>query len=266
MRIAIVIAALVLAMGSGSARAEGVVPLDGSWGGESSVGLPVHFGVASGHVVNTRFKFKWGFCGTFESHAPFANAEVDSAGHWVYEDPRGQTFEGTFVAPDRVEGKIVTLGRMTPGCPQTEATFSAAPILPNPESFPAAREGIEALSYDIEIIGVESQRALIGKVRGSLGERFRFYLFVNGRAPSQLGGAPEFEVRGPHRTIHPGLEGGKLANTDELWSTVPGRKWSKGQKRERKLILNAVASTVCARQTGNACLAPRRPSRGVSDL
>lgn len=262
----LVLTALVLTLGSANAHAEGVVPVEGSWGGESSDRLPVHFGVEGGHVVNTRFKFEWGFCGTFESHAPFADVEVDSAGHWVFEDPRGQTLEGTFVAPDRVEGKIVSLGRMTPGCPQTEATFSAEPIPPNPESFPAAREGVEATPYDIDIIGVESQRALIGKVRGSLGERFRFYLFVNGRAPSHLGGAPEFEVRGPHRNIHPGLEGGKLANTDELWSTVPGRKWTKGQRRERKLILNAVASTVCVRQTGSACLAPGRPSRGVSDL
>jgi len=260
MKRVLVLIALVLTLSSANAQAEGVVPVEGSWGGESSDGLPVHFGVASSHVVNTRFKFKWGFCGTFESHAPFANAEVDSAGHWVYEDPRGQTFEGTFVAPDRVEGKIVTLGRMTPGCPQTEATFTAAPVPPNPESFPAAREGIEALPYDIGISGVESQRALIGKVRGRLGERFRLYLFVNGSAPSRLGGAPEFELRGPHHSIHPGLEGGKLANTDELWSTVPVRKWTRGQKRERKRILDAVASTVCVRQTGSPCPAPGRGS------
>jgi len=260
MRIGVLIAAFVLTVGVASAQAEGVVPVEGSWGGESSDGLPVHFGVAGGHVVNTRFKFEWGFCGTFESHAPFADVEVDSAGHWVFEDPRGQTIEGTFVAPDRVEGKIVTLGRMLPSCPQTEATFTAAPVPPNPESFPAAREGVEALPDDIEISGVESQSALIGKVHGRLGERFRFYLFVNRRAPSHLGGAPEFEIRGPHRSVHPGLEGGKLANTDELWSTVPGRKWTKGQKRERKRILGPVASTVCVRQTGSPCPAPGHAS------
>jgi hypothetical protein len=251
MRIAALVTALVLTIGVASAQADGIVPAEGSWAGESSAGLPVHFGIANGHVVNTRFKFKWGFCGTFESHAPYADAEVDPAGHWIFEDPRGQTFEGTFVAPDRVEGRIISLGRMLPGCPRTEATFAAAPVPPNPESFAAAREGVEALPYDIDISGVESQSALIGEVRGDLGERFRFYLFVNRKAPRHLGGAPEFDLRN--------LEGGKLANTDELWSTASGRHWTTGQKRERARILKAVANPVCVRQTGRPCRASKRP-------
>ncbi|HWN73517.1 MAG TPA: hypothetical protein VNN15_06905 [Solirubrobacterales bacterium] len=245
MRVGLVAAILVLALGVASARADAVVPVEGSWAGESSAGLPVHFGVADGHVVNTRFKFSWGFCGTFESHAPYADVGVDPADHWVFEDPRGQTFEGTFVAPNRVEGKIISLGRMLPSCPRTEAIFTAAPVPPNPESFPAAREGVEALPYDIDISGVESQSALIGKVRGDLGEKFVFYLFVNRKAPRRLGGAPEFDLRD--------LKGGKLANTDELWSTTPRRGWSRAQKRERCRILRAVGNTVCRRQTRTTC-------------
>jgi len=128
MRIVALIALIVLAIGVASAQAEGVVPVEGSWGGESSDGLPVHFGVAGGHVVNTRFKFEWGFCGTFESLAPFADVEVDSAGHWVFEDPRGQTIEGTFVAPDRVSGKIVSLETTgLPGCTRKVVGFNARP-------------------------------------------------------------------------------------------------------------------------------------------
>jgi hypothetical protein len=81
-------------------------------------------------VVNTRFKFEWGFCGTFESHSSSASLEVDPDGHWVFEDPRGQTLAGTFAAPDRVEGTLVSVERQTPSCPRTEATFTAAPVPP----------------------------------------------------------------------------------------------------------------------------------------
>jgi hypothetical protein len=140
MRIVILTAALVLTVGVVGARADTAVPVEGSWAGESSDGLPVHFGVEGGHVVNPRFKFSWGLCGTFESNWPGVEFEIDPAGHWKVEDSRGQTLEATFFAPDRVEGTIVAVERMLPGCPRTEATFTAAPIPPNPESFAAARE------------------------------------------------------------------------------------------------------------------------------
>jgi hypothetical protein len=256
MRIVALTAALLLTIGVAAARAEAVVPVEGSWGGESSAGLPVHFGVAGGHVVNPRFKFSWGFCGTYESSWPGIEFGIDANGHWKIEDSRGQTLEATFVAPDRVEGTIVAVERMLPGCPRTEATFTAAPIPPNPESFAASREGVEALPYGIEVRGLRSQNAMIGKVNGSLGENFTFYLFVNRKATRHLGGVTAFELRGPHYGFHVGLEGGKLADTDELWSTVPGRRWTRGQKRERRRMLGAVASTVCVRQTGSPCPAP----------
>src|SRR5215204_2732390 len=148
----VVVAALVLVLGASSAQA--AVPVEGSWAGESSSGLPIHFGVTGGHVVNTRFKFRWGFCGTYESHDPRADLQIDPAGHWVVEDSRGQTREGTFVALDRAEGTIVSVERMTPGCPRTEASFTATQVPPNPESFTAARAGIEALPYEIDIRGL----------------------------------------------------------------------------------------------------------------
>jgi hypothetical protein len=255
MRGVITIAALVfvLAIGASAARGESIVPVEGSWAGESSAGLPVHFGVASGHVDNTRFKFEWGFCGTYESRNPRAFLEIDTAGHWVVEDSRGQTMEATFVAPDRVEGTIVAVERMLPGCPRTEATFTASPVPPNPENIWAALGGVEALPYEIDVRVIVDQGVLIGRVHGGRGERFRFYLFVNRKAPRHLDGDPTFELHGPHYGFHIGLEGGKLANTDELWSTVPRRTDSKSQKRERRLILRAVADTVCVRQTGAPC-------------
>jgi hypothetical protein len=108
------------------ATAEGVVPVEGGWVATTSVGLPVSFEVKEGNVLHAHFKFKWGFCGTFESHLPNTDP-IDAKGHWSFEDSRGQTIEATFVAPDRAEGTVVAVERMLPGCPRTEASFVAAP-------------------------------------------------------------------------------------------------------------------------------------------
>lgn len=244
------VVALALAAAAPSARADIVLPAEGSWAGTSSAGLPVHFGVAGNRVVNTRFKFRWGFCGTFESHDPVASLEIDASGHWAFEDPRGQTLEGTFVAPDRVEGKVLSVGRQLPGCPATEATFTASPVPPNPESLAAARAGIEALPYAIRLR--QPQRppsTLIGLVAGARGERFRFFLFVNRSAARRIPGEPAYRFdEGPH-----GLEGGPLARTDAFLNTPPKRGETRAQRRERGRILAAVKDTVCLRQTGSRC-------------
>lgn len=252
---ATVLFVVLLAAGAGGARAEGVGPVEGGWKGETSAGLPVYFGVSGGRVVNTRFQFRWGFCGTFTSHDGSANLEIDQGGHWVYQDPRGQTFEGTFVAPDLVEGKVISVERELPGCPRTEATFTAAPVPPNPESMAAARAGIEALPDAIRLReprGVKN--VLIGKVHGSLGETFRFFLFVNRSAAAHIPGVPGYGFHGAHnRILNRGLEGGALANTDVMFSTVGRRGETRAQENERFDILFAVEETVCLRQTGKAC-------------
>ena len=90
-----------------------------------------------------------------------------------------------------------------------------------------------------------SQSTLIGTVHGRLGETFRFYLFVNRRAPARLDGVPNFDLRR--------LEGGRLAKTDEPRWTPPGHRYTTAQRRERRRILDAVANTVRQRQTGGAC-------------
>lgn len=117
---------LVLACGASVAKAEGVVPVEGGWVGTTSVGLPVSFAVKEGNVLNAHFGFKWGFCGTYESHLPNTDP-IDADGHWSFLDTRGQTIEGAFVAPDRVEGTVVAVERELPGCPHTQATFVAVP-------------------------------------------------------------------------------------------------------------------------------------------
>ncbi|MGV1047540.1 MAG: hypothetical protein ACOYD4_03315 [Solirubrobacterales bacterium] len=253
-RLATALTLLALTIGAGSAEAA-VVPVEGGWQGETSAGLPVYFGVFAGRVINTNFHFRWGFCGTYVSHDRGASLEVDAAGHWAYDDPRGQTFEGTFVAPDRVEGKVISVERQLPGCPRTEATFTAAPAPPKVETMALARAGIEALPYDIRLREPrDAQNTLIGKVRGGLGESFRFFLFVNRGAAKRLRGVPGYGFHGPHNQIlDRGLEGGALANTDVMISTVGKRGETRAQENERYDILLAVEETVCRRQTGAAC-------------
>lgn len=246
--VAIAGAAVALAICCGTASAATVVPAEGSWAGESSAGLPVHFGVAGGRVVNTRFQFHWGFCGDFESHDRAASVEIDPTGHWVFEDPRGQTLEGTFVAPDLVEGRIVSVERELPGCPATEASFSASPVPANPENPAAARAGIEALPYAIDLRQLRRPRnTLRGRVRGRRGERFRFYLFVNRDAAARIPGDPGY------RLDESVVEGGPLANTDALFAPLPHRGYSRAQRRDRRRILAAIEDTVCRRQTGRRC-------------
>ncbi len=117
---------LALACGASAVEAEGIVPVEGSWVATTSAGLPVSFEVKEGNVLDAHFRFSWGFCGTYESHLPNVDP-IDANGHWSFVDTRGQTIEGTFVAPDRVEGTVVAEGRELPGCPRTQATFVAAP-------------------------------------------------------------------------------------------------------------------------------------------
>jgi hypothetical protein len=117
---------LALACGASTVRAEGIAPIEGSWVATTSAGLPVSFEVREGNVLNAHFRFNWGFCGTFESRLANTNP-IDANGHWSFHDSRGQTIEATFVAPDRAEGTVVAVERQLPGCPQTRATFVAAP-------------------------------------------------------------------------------------------------------------------------------------------
>jgi hypothetical protein len=127
-----------LACGAAAAQAEGVVPIEGSWTATTAAGLPVSFEVKEGQVLNARFKFRWGFCGSFES-AERKSVPIDAAGHWKYPDLRGPWIEGTFLAADRVEGTVSAPSRMLPGCPETHSTFVAMPGEPIPIPEPEVR-------------------------------------------------------------------------------------------------------------------------------
>jgi hypothetical protein len=109
------------------AHADGIEPVEGGWKGKTRQGLPVYFGVREGRVINTRYRFHWGFCGTYESHFKRASLEIDPTGRWIVEDSRGSSMEGTFVAPNRVEGTVVAVERQLPSCPEVVARFVAWP-------------------------------------------------------------------------------------------------------------------------------------------
>jgi hypothetical protein len=125
-RIAALSCALLFACTAPIARAEGVVPTEGKWHATTSAGLPISFEVSGGQLLNARFRFRWGFCGSFES-ATRAGVPIEPNGHWKYVDPRGPFAEGTFFAPDRAEGTVVAPSRELPGCPETKASFVATP-------------------------------------------------------------------------------------------------------------------------------------------
>jgi hypothetical protein len=127
-RITALICALVLglAFGGATASAADIVPVTGPWHATTSAGLPISFEVSGDQVANARFRFRWGFCGSFES-AVGGSVPIEPNGHWKFADSRGPFAEGTFVAPDRAEGTVTAPSRMLPGCPETHATFVAEP-------------------------------------------------------------------------------------------------------------------------------------------
>jgi hypothetical protein len=119
---------VVLACGvaTGSAAADGVIPVEGPWHATTSAGLPVGFQVSVGQIVEPRFRFRWGFCGMFESEGG-PPVPIEPTGHWKYLEGQGPYIEATFVAPDRAEGTVTAPSRMLPGCPETRASFVAEP-------------------------------------------------------------------------------------------------------------------------------------------
>jgi hypothetical protein len=126
LRITALSCALVFACIAPIAHAEDLAPTEGKWHATTSAGLPISFEVSGGQLLNARFRFRWGFCGSFES-AIKGSVPIEPNGHWKYADSRGPFAEGTFVAPDRAEGIVVAPSRQLPGCPETKATFVATP-------------------------------------------------------------------------------------------------------------------------------------------
>jgi hypothetical protein len=125
---------LALTAGATGAPAD-VTPAEGPWHATTADGLPVAFEVSGGQVVNPHFRFRWGFCGSFEQ-GPTGSAAIEQpSAHWKYVGTNGPFVEATFVAPDRAEGVVIAPERSLPSCPETKATFVAEPgAVPFPQA------------------------------------------------------------------------------------------------------------------------------------
>jgi hypothetical protein len=150
------LALLVLLVGAGGARAEGVppatgaVPAEGEWLGVTSGGLPVGFTVGGGGISNLHFGFNAaGLCGVGEATEAYAPKPptLNADGSWGFTYDLGQFIQGVFVSPERAEGRIVSPGREFPNCPYTETNFAAelghVPTYVQPQLFAIERLGKE---------------------------------------------------------------------------------------------------------------------------
>ena len=122
----------VLAFPSGAslASAEVTAPQAGAWKGMTKQGYAVSFQVGSDRTVsNFRFTYREPICGVQSPHITDVSLGIDEAGHF------GGTiqtyyleFEGTFTAPDQVQGKLISLEHTgVPGCLRTVVAFTASP-------------------------------------------------------------------------------------------------------------------------------------------
>jgi len=113
----------------GMGSAAGVAPEEGGWKGKTKQEFYVYFGVGEGAVKNVRLTFREVVCGKQSVHLPESRLAIDEAGHFAGAlVPNRLEFEGTFVAPDRVSGKIVSLETTgLPGCTRKVVGFNARP-------------------------------------------------------------------------------------------------------------------------------------------
>jgi hypothetical protein len=165
MCVLLVSGALALAGGARSAEAD-VAPVEGLWHATTSAGLPVAFEVSGGQIINPHFRFRWGFCGSFEQ-GPVGSAAIEQPrAHWKYVGTNGPYIEATFTAPDRAEGNVIAPGRMLPSCPETKATFVAEPgAAPFPLAPAVVRNNVNTRKF------VTEPHNMLMKRDGS----FRFY-------------------------------------------------------------------------------------------
>jgi hypothetical protein len=164
----------VLVAVSAAAGADGVVPVEGPWHATTLYRYPLTFEVAGGQIVNAQFAFDWGYCERAES-GRIASIPVDSSGHWSWEDGGGLSAEGTFVAPNRVEGSLDTPSRMTPSCGATHVSFVATPgpLPPEPKTRVLAdvRTGQLAVAPRRMILADDGRIKLFGLDWYEFGER-----------------------------------------------------------------------------------------------
>lgn len=122
--------ALALMTGPGVAGAAGIEPVESGWKGKSEQGYPIYFGVSAGKVFNVRLSYSEFICGKTSVHKRASRLEIDEAGHFAGTVlPKSVELEGSFVAPNRIEGTIIVLeNRFEPHCDaRQEVPFTAHP-------------------------------------------------------------------------------------------------------------------------------------------
>lgn len=120
-----------------------------------------------------------------------------------------------------------------------------------PTTIANARAAIEALGFPIVLSEPEEERGvLVGRVHGSLGERFAFFLFVNRSAPERMDDVPGYPGFGPPG----GLAGGTLVDGYIFGSReIPRKGESKRQFRQQSYIEGEVEEALCFQATGEHC-------------
>jgi hypothetical protein len=125
---ALALCALVCTLGVGAAA--GTQPVEGAWKGKTKQGFFVYFGVREGVVANVRLTYREPICGEQSVHRRKARLSIDESGHFAGAlVPERVDFEGSFVAPGQVTGKIIsheTTG--LPGCLRKVVSFTARPL------------------------------------------------------------------------------------------------------------------------------------------
>jgi hypothetical protein len=121
-----------------------------------------------------------------------------------------------------------------------------------PTTIANARAAIEALGFPIVLIEPEEEKGvLVGRVHGSLGERFAFFLFVNRSAPQRMKDVPGSPGFGPQGG---GLLGGTLVDGYIFGSReIPRKGESKRQFQQQSHIEIEIEEALCMQATGEDC-------------
>lgn len=130
LRFATASCAVFLTLGAALADAA-VAPTveEGGWKGKTAQGFPIYFGVRGEAASNFRLTIREVICGKQEVHLPKSTLSIDEAGHFEGAlIPNRLEINGTFLAPNRVKGTIVSLETTgLPGCTRKAVQFTAHP-------------------------------------------------------------------------------------------------------------------------------------------
>jgi hypothetical protein len=118
-----------LVFGVAFASAAAPTAEEGGWKGKTTQGFQIYFGVRGDTVANFRVTIREVVCGKQTVHLPDSKLSIDEAGHFEGTlVPNRLEINGTVMAPNRVEGKIISLETTgLPGCTRQSAKFSAHP-------------------------------------------------------------------------------------------------------------------------------------------